>query len=178
MQLTRYAAAGRARRTLHARLRRTGPTTCPHPSPSARAPLSPRPPPSLRAACRSDAARIVAGAGKLVIGREPSANVNLVIGIPTGARVTAAAARAPAALRARAAACHPRTAPLLAAVSSTHAMLDHLDDGSLYVTDLSSTNGTFVDGVELAPGQPVRLSAGAEVIFGDEKLCRFVLEQV
>lgn len=48
-----------------------------------------------------------------MIGREASANVNLVLAIPT--------------------------------VSSTHAMIDFVD-GEFFLTDLSSTNGTFVNG--------------------------------
>ena len=113
-----------------------------------------------------------AGADKVVIGREPSENVTLVLGIPT--------------------------------VSSTHAMIDCVD-GDYYLTDLSSTNGTFIDGPrpapgaccgraavrrltppargpcageELAPGKPAKLERGAEVVFGDEYLAKFVLETV
>ncbi len=38
--------------------------------------------------------------------------------------------------------------------------------GTYYVTDLASTNGTFVDGEELTAGTPAKLVAGAEVVFG------------
>jgi len=50
--------------------------------------------------------------------------------------------------------------------------------GSYYVTDLASTNGTFLDGEELTAGTPCKLPQGAEVVFGDEFLCKFVLEEI
>ena len=43
------------------------------------------------------------------------------------------------------------------------------------VTDLSSTNGTFIQGEELQAGVAYPLEEGAEVIFGDEFLARFEL---
>lgn len=49
--------------------------------------------------------------------------------------------------------------------------------GAYYVTDLASTNGTFVDGEELAPGTPTRLAGGSEVVFGDDAVCRFTLTE-
>lgn len=55
----------------------------------------------------------------MVIGREASTNVNLVLKIPT--------------------------------VSSTHAMIDFID-GEFFLTDLSSTNGTFVNGAAQGTG--------------------------
>ena len=62
-------------------------------------------------------------------------------------------------------------------VSGAHAMIDVVD-GKVMVTDLTSTNGTFIDGEELLPGVPTRLLVGGEVIFGDEFLARFELVQV
>jgi pSer/pThr/pTyr-binding forkhead associated (FHA) protein len=59
-------------------------------------------------------------------------------------------------------------------VSGAHAMID-LVDGKVRVTDLTSTNGTFIDGEELLPGVPTQLVVGGEVIFGDEFLARFEL---
>ena len=38
--------------------------------------------------------------------------------------------------------------------------------GEYYVTDLASTNGTFLDGEELAAGAPVKLEAGCELVLG------------
>ena len=59
-------------------------------------------------------------------------------------------------------------------VSGAHAMID-LVDGKVMVTDLTSTNGTFIDGEELLPGVPTQLVVGGEVIFGDEFLARYEL---
>ena len=39
-------------------------------------------------------------------------------------------------------------------------------DGKLFVEDLNSLNGTFLDGRELAPFQPVRLLPGQEIRAG------------
>lgn len=62
-------------------------------------------------------------------------------------------------------------------VSGAHAMID-LVDGKVMVTDLTSTNGTFIDGEELLPGVPTQLLVGGEVIFGDEFLARFELVEL
>jgi pSer/pThr/pTyr-binding forkhead associated (FHA) protein len=43
------------------------------------------------------------------------------------------------------------------------------------VTDLSSTNGTFIEGDELQAGIAYELKEGSEVIFGDEFLACFEL---
>lgn len=59
-------------------------------------------------------------------------------------------------------------------VSGAHAMID-LVNGKVMVTDLTSTNGTFIDGEELLPGVPTQLMVGGEVIFGDEFLARYEL---
>lgn len=50
-------------------------------------------------------------------------------------------------------------------ISRLHAQLvsDHLH---LYLEDLGSTNGTFVNGQRLEPGEPQRLRAGDEIHFG------------
>ena len=56
----------------------------------------------------------------------------------------------------------------VATVSSAHAMVDLTPDGKVMVTDLTSTNGTYIDGEELLPGNPQELTEGGEVIFGDE----------
>lgn len=54
-------------------------------------------------------------------------------------------------------------------VSTTHARLEYQDDG-WRLTDLESTNGTFVDSVRLAPGAPTPLQYGASVRFGGARL--------
>ena len=59
-------------------------------------------------------------------------------------------------------------------VSGAHAMLEVSDD-AVMVTDLSSTNGTFIEGEELQAGIAYELEEGSEVIFGDEFLACFEL---
>lgn len=54
-------------------------------------------------------------------------------------------------------------------VSTVHARLDH-DAGNWRITDLKSTNGTYVDGVQLAPEVPTPLHLGAEVRLGAVQL--------
>ncbi|MEW5928527.1 MAG: FHA domain-containing protein, partial [Gemmatimonadota bacterium] len=50
-------------------------------------------------------------------------------------------------------------------VSATHARLE-FDQGAWRITDLESTNGTYVEGVRLAPQVPTPLGYGASVRFG------------
>ncbi len=50
-------------------------------------------------------------------------------------------------------------------VSREHARL-HIEDGRLYVTDLGSTNGTFVGGVQLEPDTPRLIGQGDELLLG------------
>ena len=59
-------------------------------------------------------------------------------------------------------------------VSGAHAQVETVGAG-IEVTDLGSTNGTFVDGVELEPNAKVAVSPGQEVIFGDMHLAAFKL---
>lgn len=40
----------------------------------------------------------------------------------------------------------------------------------MYVTDLNSTNGTMVNGVELSPMDNVAVEVGQEVTFGERQL--------
>lgn len=61
-------------------------------------------------------------------------------------------------------------------VSAVHAELE-VEGGKLTVTDLESTNGTFIDGTELKPSSPTPVALGAEVIFGDTFLAKFLLEE-
>jgi hypothetical protein len=51
-------------------------------------------------------------------------------------------------------------------VSGEHALLQYAE-GSWFVRDLGSRNGTFVDGNFVQPGTSVRLSTGSRVSFGD-----------
>lgn len=50
-------------------------------------------------------------------------------------------------------------------VSRAHCQLEY-DDGQIIVTDLGSTNGTFVDGKRLDPHKPYTMERGAEFIVG------------
>jgi len=54
-------------------------------------------------------------------------------------------------------------------VSARHARLEY-DLGAWRITDLSSTNGTAIEGVKLAPDVPTPLPYGATVRFGGVKL--------
>ncbi len=54
-------------------------------------------------------------------------------------------------------------------VSSTHARLE-FDNGGWRLTDLRSTNGTFVESVRLAPEVPTPLPYGSSVRFGGVRL--------
>jgi len=53
----------------------------------------------------------------------------------------------------------------LPAVSGTHARLEK-KGGSLLVTDLDSTNGTYINERRLNPGFPVPIDPGSLLIFG------------
>lgn len=53
-------------------------------------------------------------------------------------------------------------------VSGRHASIT-ASDGKLEITDLGSTNGTFVNGQRLAPNTPIALAAGDEVAIGQGK---------
>jgi pSer/pThr/pTyr-binding forkhead associated (FHA) protein len=50
-------------------------------------------------------------------------------------------------------------------VSGLHARLEKRD-GQLYVTDLDSTNGTYVDNKQIRPGAVTLVSPGSNVTFG------------
>lgn len=45
-----------------------------------------------------------------------------------------------------------------------------LKDGEVYITDLDSANGTFVDGIRLPDNEPCRLFGGEEINIGDLRL--------
>ncbi len=50
-------------------------------------------------------------------------------------------------------------------VSRGHARL-HIEDDKLYVTDLASTNGTFIGGEKLEPYMPRLIGKGDELVLG------------
>lgn len=59
------------------------------------------------------------------------------------------------------------------AISRQHARCTS-DQQGVYIEDLGSTNGTFVNGRRLAVGEPYRLRAGDEISFG--KVCLWVFD--
>lgn len=59
-------------------------------------------------------------------------------------------------------------------VSGRHAVLSLDENQRLSVTDLGSTNGTFVNGEELKPMNEVPVELGSEVVFGDNHLASFL----
>ncbi|CAN1171044.1 Zeaxanthin epoxidase, chloroplastic [Linum perenne] len=60
----------------------------------------------------------------------------------------------------------------VATVSGLHAKIQK-KGGNLVVTDLDSTNGTFIGKSRLKPGLPYTLTPGNFVIFGDIHLAMF-----
>jgi len=52
-------------------------------------------------------------------------------------------------------------------VSRQHAVL-HLDDTSVALEDLGSNNGTYINGMRLAPRQRVRVAPGDRIMLGDQ----------
>ncbi|CAL4995823.1 unnamed protein product [Urochloa decumbens] len=60
----------------------------------------------------------------------------------------------------------------VATVSSTHARLEK-KDGKLLVTDLDSTNGTYINERRLNPGFAIPIDPGSFLIFGDIHLAMF-----
>lgn len=57
-------------------------------------------------------------------------------------------------------------------VSALHAQLER-KEGILFVTDLNSTNGTYIDDTRLSPGVVTTLSVGSYITFGDIHLATF-----
>lgn len=54
-------------------------------------------------------------------------------------------------------------------VSRKHALIT-ATEGKVYIEDVGSTNGTFVNGHKLEPGERLELADGAEVVFGNQVL--------
>ena len=50
-------------------------------------------------------------------------------------------------------------------VSRVHSQL-HLEDGKVFITDLGSTNGTYISGTRLEPNTPTVLRKGDELLLG------------
>lgn len=52
------------------------------------------------------------------------------------------------------------------------------ENNKVSVTDLSSTNGTYIDDEELVPLRAVELSVGTEVTFGESTCILQTVQQV
>ncbi|MCO5167551.1 MAG: FHA domain-containing protein [Planctomycetes bacterium] len=63
-----------------------------------------------------------------------------------------------------------------ATVSKVHAIFTHGQDGWV-LSDSRSSNGTFLDGLRLPPGEKRAVDDGAEVRFGRDIRARFLLPQ-
>ncbi len=50
-------------------------------------------------------------------------------------------------------------------VSRIHAQI-HMEDDILYITDMDSTNGTYLDGVKLLPNQQHRIRQKSDIMLG------------
>lgn len=62
----------------------------------------------------------------------------------------------------------------VATVSGRHAQIENRS-GEIFVTDLKSTNGTYVDDKQLRPDMATRVNADQILTFGDEHLAQFRL---
>ena len=62
-------------------------------------------------------------------------------------------------------------------VSGSHAKVE-LEGDNLFVTDLSSTNGTYVNEERIKPEERTQVFVGSSIIFGDVNLASFVVENV
>ncbi|MBC8170992.1 MAG: FHA domain-containing protein [Anaerolineae bacterium] len=51
-----------------------------------------------------------------------------------------------------------------------------VEDDQVYMTDLESVNGTYVDGVRLNPGEPVQMNGGEEIQIGYMRMLYFALD--
>ncbi|MCO5570973.1 hypothetical protein L7F22_024704 [Adiantum nelumboides] len=60
----------------------------------------------------------------------------------------------------------------IATVSGIHARLER-KGGTLFVTDLDSTNGTYINDRQLRPGAVTPVPPGSRVTFGDDHLAAF-----
>lgn len=61
--------------------------------------------------------------------------------------------------------------------SRVHAALCHHNDGRIFLIDLSSTHGTFVDGTKISPNKPTVLKNGMEIKFGQSET-KFIMQDV
>lgn len=59
-------------------------------------------------------------------------------------------------------------------VSRCHASISYDDSGLAWLTDLGSSNGTYLDGKRIAPGAAVRIEDGARIQLGVAVVLKFV----
>lgn len=64
-----------------------------------------------------------------------------------------------------------------ASASRQHAALCHHTDGRVFLIDLGSSHGTFLDGSQLPPNKPVVLKNGSAIKFGQAP-AKFVMRDV
>jgi hypothetical protein len=64
-----------------------------------------------------------------------------------------------------------------ATASRQHAVLCHHTDGRVFLIDLGSSHGTFLDGAQLPPNKPVVLKSGSSIRFGQGPT-KFVMRDV
>jgi len=61
-------------------------------------------------------------------------------------------------------------------ISRFHCEIHH-KEGKLFLNDLNSSNGTFVDKKKVPPGRPVRIKSGSQVALGGSCTLRVGFEK-
>lgn len=59
-------------------------------------------------------------------------------------------------------------------VSRRHAVIKHDDSGMAWLTDLGSSNGTYLDNKRIPPGKPARIEDGARIQLGVTVVLKYV----
>lgn len=66
----------------------------------------------------------------------------------------------------------------IATVSGLHARLERGEGNIMFVTDLGSTNGTYVDSRKIKPRTVTPVTPGSRITFGDQHLASFRLSKL
>lgn len=66
----------------------------------------------------------------------------------------------------------------IATVSGLHAQLERGEGNIIFVTDLGSTNGTYVDSKKIKPRTVTPVTPGSRITFGDQHLASFRLSKL
>jgi hypothetical protein len=66
----------------------------------------------------------------------------------------------------------------IATVSGLHARLERGEGNIMFVTDLGSTNGTYIDSRKIKPRTVTPVSNGSRITFGDQHLASFRLSKL